>query len=179
MESLMSIQTIKSEIKDFAKDIRLNFGSIFTEEGSPDLSLIQIYGIALASAYTTKNLKLSNAIATEGEILDTVTIDAAKSASSIMAMNNIYYRFLHSISDKEFSKMPAKLRMNVIANSGIRKTDFELMCLAVSAINGCGMCMDSHLNHLVESGVSRQGIQSCIRIASVINATNQAILIAD
>ena len=61
-----------------------------------------------------------------------------------MAMNNVYYRFVHLASNPEYGTMPAKLRMNVIGTPGIDKDDFELFSLAVSAMNGCGMCIDSH-----------------------------------
>ncbi len=62
-----------------------------------------------------------------------------------MAMNNVYYRFTHLAGNQEYRNMPAKLRMNVIGATGIDKIDFELFSLAVSAINGCGMCIDAHV----------------------------------
>lgn len=66
--------------------------------------------------------------------------------------------------------MRAKLRMNVIAKPGIDKASFELMSIAVSAINGCGMCIESHEKTLRAEGISREAIQSAVRIAAVINA---------
>ena len=66
---------------------------------------------------------------------------AARAAAAIMGMNNIYYRFLHLVEDAEYQTMPARLRMNVIGNPGIDKLDFELLSLAVSAVNGCGLCV--------------------------------------
>jgi len=73
--------------------------------------------------------------------------------------------------------MPAGLRMNVIGNPGIEKVDFELYSLAVSAINGCGMCIDAHVHEVVKGGISKQGVQSSIRIASVLAAAAQALII--
>ncbi len=176
----MNIQELRAGLADYAKDIKLNLGSVLSEEGAPDLSLKQIYGIALASAYTTKNSALVHALIGEAaSVLTEAEINAAKSASVIMAMNNIYYRFNHLVSDKDYSKMPAKLRMNVIGSPGIEKVDFELYSLAISAINGCGMCLDAHVHEVTKAGVSKVGVQSCIRIASVINATAQALTIAN
>jgi alkyl hydroperoxide reductase subunit D len=106
-------------------------------------------------------------------------VQAAKAAATIMGMNNIYYRFVHLVSDADYQKMPAGLRMNIIANSGIDKIDFELMSLAVSAINGCGMCIDAHVHEVVKGGVSKQGVQSTIKIASVLGATAQAMVIEE
>lgn len=172
----MNIEQLKNQLPESAKDIRLNLSVIISEEGDSDLQQKQIYLVALASAYAAKNRDVITAVL--GEInaaLAVNEIEAAKSAATIMAMNNIYYRFIHLVSDKTFSTMPAKLRMNVIANPGINKIDFELSCLAVSAINGCGMCIDAHVNELLKAGVSKLAIQSAIRIASIINATAMAM----
>ena len=87
-----------------------------------------------------------------------------------MGMNNIYYRFLHLVEDAEYQQMPARLRMNVIGNPGIDKLDFELISLAVSAVNGCGMCVTAHEKQLRKHEVSREAIQSAVRIAATIHA---------
>jgi alkyl hydroperoxide reductase subunit D len=179
MEYFMSLQELKSQLGEYAKDIKLNLGSVLTEEGSPDLKQNQIYGIALASAYATKNAAIVSAVLHEASALTPEEIHAAKAAATIMAMNNIYYRFNHLVSDKEFSKMSAKLRMNVIGSPGIAKGDFEMMSLAVSTINGCGMCMDAHVHEVVKAGVSKTGVQSAVRIAAVINAAAQAEIIGN
>ncbi len=92
-----------------------------------------------------------------------------------MAMNNVYYRFAHLVSDGEYAKMPANLRMNVISNPGIDKVDLELMSLAVSAVNGCAMCMDAHVVEVVKGGVTRQSVQTAIRIGAVLSAAAQVL----
>lgn len=172
----MSMITIKNQLPEFAKDIKLNLSTIITTEGAADLTQKQIYSIALASAYATKNGSLISAIHEEASLyLQENEITAAKSAATIMAMNNIYYRFIHLATDKSFASMPAKLRMNVIGNPGVDKIDFELNCLAVSALNGCGMCMDAHTKELNNAGVTKLAIQSSIRIASVMNAVAMGI----
>lgn len=175
----MSIEQLKNQLLESAKDIKLNLSAILTEEGSPDLTKSQIGGVALASAYATKNLKLVESIQSEvSDYLNEQEINAAKSAATIMAMNNIYYRFIHLVNDKSFSTLPAKLRMNVIGNPGIDKVNFELNCLAVSAINGCGMCIEAHTHELTKAGISKLAIQSSVRIAAVLNATAMGIDIA-
>jgi alkyl hydroperoxide reductase subunit D len=170
-EKSMSIEQLKNSLPSCAKDIRLNFSNILTEEGAPDLNFTQRYSIALSCAYSTKNKELVRAISEDAvQHLSPHEIEAAKSAATIMAMNNIYYRFTHLVSDKNFSNMPAGLRMTIISNPGINKADFELNCLAVSALNGCGMCIDAHTHELIKSGISKLAIQSTVRIAAVINA---------
>ncbi len=174
----MRTEQFRESLKDFAKDIRLNLSSVLTEEGSPGLTSQQIWAVALACAYSTKSPQVIEPInADAAGVLDANFVEAAKAAATIMGMNNIYYRFLHLSDDKEFSKMPAKLRMNVIGKPGIDKRDFELMCLAVSAIAGCGSCINSHVSEVKKAGVSNEGVQSSVRIASVINAAATAIAI--
>ena len=175
----MSVEQLRHQLLETAKDIKLNIASVLTQEGSPDLTQPQIGGIALASAYASKNKTVIEAILSEVKpYLTQAAINAAQSAATIMAMNNIYYRFVHLVKDAEFSSLPAKLRMNVLANPGIDKVDFELSCLAVSAINGCGLCIESHTHQLIKDGISKKSIQSSIRIAAVVNAVAMGIEIA-
>ncbi|MDF1654368.1 MAG: carboxymuconolactone decarboxylase family protein [Coxiellaceae bacterium] len=170
----MTIQELRNNLPDYAKDIRLNLSSVLTAGGAPGLKQEQVLGVALASAYATKEVAVIEALTAEvDDVLTQAHVNAAKAAAVIMAMNNIYYRFAHLTSDTDLQKMPANLRMSVVANPGIEQEDFELYSLAVSALNGCGKCMDAHSATLIKSGVSREGVQSAVRIASVINAAAQ------
>lgn len=174
----MSLAELKETLPDFARDIKLNLESVLTEEGAPGLTREQIHGIALASAYAAQDQRLIDMILSESVgVLTPQAVEAAKAAATIMAMNNVYYRFIHLSDDKEFGKMPARLRMNVIAKPGIDKADFELMSLAVSAINGCGLCVNAHVAQVRHAGINNEGIQSAVRIGAIINATKQALLI--
>lgn len=170
------VEQLKQLMPDYAKDVKLNLSSVLT--ASADVSDNQIAAIALSVAYATKSNVLIQFFAEfASEKLDENAMMAAKSAATIMAMNNIYYRFIHLVNDEQYSKMPANLRMNVMMNPGIDKKEFELLCLAVSAVNGCGMCMESHTKMLEKVGVSKAAIQHTIRIAAVIHAAMQVLVI--
>lgn len=176
----MNIEELKNTLLDSAKDIKLNLSSVMSEAGSADLNQQQIFIIALASAYATKNAAIIQVVLKETiPHLDENEVKGAQSAATIMAMNNIYYRFIHLVNDSSFSTMPAKLRMNVIANPGMNKINFELCCLVASAINGCGMCMEAHSQVLIKAGISKVAIQSAIRIAAVLNAAAMGVLIGE
>lgn len=176
----MTIETIKDKLPEYARDVKLNLSTILSEEGAPDLTQQQIAGIVLASAYAARNKALINAISAEvKDRLSEAEITAAKAAASIMAMNNIYYRFVHLVSDQEFAALPAKLRMNIIGKPGIEKVDFELYSLAVSIINGCGMCIEAHTREIIHAGLSKVAVQSTARIAAVINSVAMALDIAE
>ncbi len=175
----MSLDILKDLVKDYGRDIRINLDSVLTAEGAPGLTETQIAGTFLAGAYAGKNpklIELAEAIARER--ISSEEIEGVKAAVTIMGMNNIYYRYLHLLEgEEELKKLPAKLRMQIIAKPGIEKQNFEIYSLAVSAITGCGMCINSHIQELRKHGLSDLGIQSSIRIAAVTNAAAQALLI--
>src|SRR5262245_65226767 len=133
----MSIESLKSQLPEYAKDLKLNLSSLAAETV---LSQQQKAGTFVASALAARNAAVSEALVAEfAPKLTPEALTAAKAAASIMAMNNIYYRFTHLASSPDYRTMPAKLRMNVIAKPGVDKADFELWSLTVSAINGWGL----------------------------------------
>jgi alkyl hydroperoxide reductase subunit D len=163
----MSLENLKAALPDYAKDLRLNLGSLATE---PTLSDEQRAGTFVVSAIASRNPAVIEAILAEfGRQLSPEALIAAKAAAAIMAMNNIYYRFTHLVGG-DYATMPAKLRMNVMAKPGVDKATFELWSLAVSAINGCGMCMESHERAVRQHGLTAEQVQASVRIAAVVHA---------
>lgn len=163
----MTIETLKNKIPDYAKDIKLNLSSIVRDE---TLNEQQLWGTLLSSALATKNADVIEAIYAEAsEHLSNEAITAAKSAASIMAMNNVYYKFVGMIGG-DYKTMPAKLRMNVIGNPGVDKLDFELWSLAISAINGCQFCVESHEKQVLDGGITKEQVQTTVRVASIVQA---------
>ena len=164
----MSLQDLKDALPAYAKDLKLNLGSLANETVLSDQ---QKWGTYLASALASRNAVVTRHLAAEaGEHLSDEAQTAAKAAASIMGMNNVYYRFTHMASETQYATLPAKLRMQVIANPGVERHDFELWSLAVSAINGCGMCIDSHEQVVRKGGLSTEQVQAAVRIASVVHA---------
>ncbi len=173
---MKTLDVIRDAIPDYARDLRLNLGSVLSTQGAPGLSEKQIWAVALSSASASRNPAFARDIESLAQAhLDAAHLNAARSAAAIMGMNNVYYRFLHLVGDAEYGQMPAKLRMNVIGNPGIDKLDFELLSLAVSAINGCGMCIEAHERQLRTHGVSRETVQSAVRIAATVHAVARVL----
>ena len=167
----MDLTQLKNLIPEHAKDLKLNLSTVLSPEGAPGLMEHQIAATALASAVAARNPALLREIeALVVPKLDAAQVTAARAAAAIMGMNNVYYRFLHLVEDEEYAKLPAKLRMNVIGSPGIAKADFELISLAVSAVNGCGKCVTAHERVLRQHEVGREAVQSAVRIASVMHA---------
>lgn len=160
-----------------AKDVRLNLSGVLH---STALTPRQAWGAALAAALATRNAEVTRAIAdAAGDALDQPDRDAAETAAAVMAMNNVYYRAVHLIEDPEYLKMPARLRMNALANPGVDKVDFELWSLAASAVNGCGMCLAAHERELRKHGMDRSAVQDGLRIAAVVHAAAAVLEGAD
>lgn len=164
----MGIDTIRESLPAYAKDTRLNLGSVTT---TSSLTPQQLWGTLVATAVASRNAVVLREIAEEAaKNVSPEALEAAKAAASIMAMNNVYYRGKHLIGDEAYQSLPARLRMQVIGNPGVDKVDFELWCLAVSAVTGCGVCLESHEKTLVKAGASREHVHDALRIAAVVHA---------
>ncbi len=164
----MSLKEFASQLPDYAKDLKLNMGSLLQDQLLGDQ---RKFGLILACAHGSGYKPIVEAAEAEAAgRLSPEAANAARAAAAVMAMNNVYYRFVHLASNPEYATMPARLRMNVIGAPGIDKADFELFSIAVSAMNGCGMCIDSHEKVLKTHGVNAETIQAAARIGAVIKA---------
>ncbi len=165
----MSLDAFMETLPSYARDLKLNFSSVVRQQ--TDLNQQQLWGTVVACAMASRNEDLTAAALEEAaNHMTPQALEAAKGASAIMAMNNIYYRFTHLSSNEKYATMRAGLRMNVIRTHGVDQLDFELWCIAVSAINGCGACVDSHEKVLKEKGFPEESIVAAVRIASVLHA---------
>ena len=163
----MSLEALRNRLPDYARDLKLNLGSLATE---PVLTQQQRAGVFVASAFAARHAEVTRALVAEfAPQLAPEALVAAKAAAAIMAMNNVYYRFTHLVGG-DYPRLPARLRMSVMAKPGVEKVDFELWSLAVSAINGCGMCMEAHERVVIEAGLTREHVQAAVRIAAVVQA---------
>jgi alkyl hydroperoxide reductase subunit D len=173
---MMTLEQIRDALPGYARDLQLNLGSVLTLAGAPGLTERQIWAVALAAAAASRNAAFTRDLQTlAARHLDAAHVSAAQAAAAIMAMNNVYYRFLHLVEDAEYAKLPARLRMSVIGAPGIAKADFELLALAVSAINGCGTCVASHERQLRQHGLEREAVQSAVRVAATVHAVARVL----
>jgi lipoyl-dependent peroxiredoxin subunit D len=168
-----TLEELRASIPEPARDIKLNLQSVL-QQGP--LTPAQRWGVAIASAVATRNAELRDALIVEArKEVDASVIDDALASAALMAMNNVYYRFRHLVGKPSYSEMPARLRMQRIAKPLTNKADFELFCLAVSAINGCEMCIRSHEEVVLNGGLTEEQVHDAIRVASTINAAAVAI----
>ncbi len=162
-----AIDALRDRIPDPARDISVNLQSVLTQ-GS--LSEAQRWGVALAVALASGNADLARAIAADGAGAGPAVADDARAAAALMAMNNVYYRFRHQIGKATYTEKPARLRMQRIVKPLTNKADFELMCLAVSAVNGCEACVRAHERSVLELGLTEEHVHDAVRVAAVVRA---------
>ncbi|HEU4522817.1 MAG TPA: carboxymuconolactone decarboxylase family protein [Thermoanaerobaculia bacterium] len=173
---MLKVEAIRERFPEAAKDIKLNLQTVL-QPGS--LSAAQRWGVAIASAIATRNTELRDAIIADASAeIDAAVIDDAAAAAALMAMNNVYYRFRHFMAEASYNQKPARLRMNRIARPVTNKPDFELFCLAVSAINACETCVRSHEKNVIESGMTDDQVHDAVRIAATVNASAVALEMA-
>ena len=169
---MSAVEALRDSIPESARDIKLNLQNVLQAES---LTAAQRWGVAIASAVAARSPRLRDALIDDShtQVGDDV-IDDALAAASLMAMNNVFYRFRHMIAKESYAQKPARLRMQRIAKPATNKADFELFCLAVSAINGCEMCIRSHEEAVIGS-LTEDQIHDAVRIAATINAAAVAL----
>lgn len=162
--------TIKDQLPDWAKDIRLNLDSVIARSTLPQEDAL---GAALAAAYASGNAFLINAF--KGALSET-DANAALTAAALMGMNNTWYPYVEMSGDAQLKSLPAQLRMNAYAtHGGVEKKRFELFALVASIIGKCHFCVQSHYENLKKDGLSTEQLRDAGRIASVINAAALAL----
>ncbi|MEU6544341.1 carboxymuconolactone decarboxylase family protein [Streptomyces sp. NPDC046859] len=164
----MSMDSLKSRLPGYADDLRRNLDAVLGRTG---LTAQQLWGTVLATAIASRSPVVLRELAPEARAkLSPEAYTAAKSAAAVMAVNNVFHRTRHLLSDPGYGTLRTGLRMNVLGDPGVARVDFELWSLAVSAINACGLCLDAHERVLRKAGVDRVTVQDAFRIASVVQA---------
>lgn len=170
----MSIDNLKSSLPEYAKDQKLNLGSLTR---STELSEQQLWGTLLASAAATKNDTVFAEISEEArEHLSDEAFEAALGSATVMAMNNVAYRAKHFLGE-DYTNVKFGLRMNIISKPGVEKADFELWSLAVSTVNGCENCVVAHDKTVREEGLTKEQVWEAVKVAAVVQAVAQTVQI--
>jgi lipoyl-dependent peroxiredoxin subunit D len=160
------LASLREGLPEPAKDLKVNLQSVLADS---TLGPEQRWGVAVACGLAVRSPALGQALLDEArEHVGAAVIDDARAAATLMAMNNVYYRFKHMVGKDEYHAIPARLRMTRIARPATSRTDFELMCLAVSAIGGCERCIQAHEKTVRESGVTAEQVNDAIRIAATV-----------
>ena len=167
-QPLEALVKLAAALPEPAKDIRLNLTSVLQQSA---LTPAQRFGTALAVSLAARSPALAAAVTADaGAELPASSAADAHAAAALMAMNNVYYRFRHMVGKPEYEQIPARLRMQRLAAPAGDKLDFELFALAVSAVNGCGTCVQAHERVVTTGGLTAAHVNDAVRIAAVFHA---------
>jgi alkyl hydroperoxide reductase subunit D len=165
------VDDIKNGLPDYAKDTRLNIDAVVKRS---TLAPEEAEAVALAAAFATGNTRLWTWM--QGQIADTKEAEAAITAASLMAMNNVWYPYVEMAGDENLTGLPAQLRMNAIAtHGGTTKARFEAYSLSASIVGKCHFCVKAHYDTLKKEGYSVEQLRDIGRIAAVMSAVSRVM----
>ena len=174
--SMPSLEELKSQIPEAAKDLRINLGNVLSSE---HLAADQAWGVALASAYFLRCRELVDAILAEAShVMGEAVMEDAKAAAALMGMNTVFYRFRYMVGKEGYAQRPARLRMQRIGSPTSSKVNLELFSLACAALAGCQDCVRSHEQAVLHGGLREEHVHDCIRIAAVLQGVAIGAFIA-
>ena len=168
------VDQVKESIPDHSKDIKLNLDAVMNRSG---LDEVDAHACAFAAALAANNGDLAFEISMNGPLMGTDEREAAKTAASLMGMNNIYYPFVEMTEDADLKGLPPGLRMNAYANhGGVSKKKFEMYALAASIVGKCHFCVKNHYDVLKKEGMTVTELQAVGKIAAVIAAVGKVAM---
>jgi alkyl hydroperoxide reductase subunit D len=169
-----SLSLLEKGNSRYVRDLKLNLTSTLT---SAHLSEKECALVALSIAVNNNNGILINFLervalekgATAEEIAE------AAGCASLLALNNVFYRFRHFTGKEKYTQIPARVRMQLMSSPVTGKEFFELMSIAVSAVNGCEMCVNAHEKSILALGSTEERVFDAVRIASIITSAGKVI----
>ncbi|MGN7203603.1 carboxymuconolactone decarboxylase family protein [Pedobacter sp. SAFR-022] len=169
-----SLNLLEKGNSRYVRDLKLNFTSTLT---SSYLSEKECALVALSIAVNNNNAVLTNFLEKHALEKGATAEEIAEAAgcASLLALNNVFYRFRHFTGKEKYTQIPARIRMQLMSSPVTGKEFFELMSIAVSAVNGCEMCVNAHEKSILALGSSEERVFDAVRIASIITATGKVI----
>ncbi|KIC94811.1 alkylhydroperoxidase [Flavihumibacter solisilvae] len=164
-----NLKTLAAVDAKYLRDLKINVSNALN---ASTLQKKEAFLVALAVTVNEKNETLQNAFAAKATAEGATDQEIAEviGCASLMAANNIYYRFRHFMHEEFYNNAQAGIRMSIMMNPVIGKELFELISIVVSAINGCEMCVTSHEKNLVQHGTDKQRIHDAVRLGAVLRS---------
>jgi lipoyl-dependent peroxiredoxin subunit D len=169
-----SLNLLEKGESRYVRDLKLNFTSTLT---SAHLSEKECALLGLSSAVNNNNTPLVNFYTGYAEKSGATAEEIAEAAgcASLLASNNIFYRFRHFTQKEKYSQIPARIRMQLMMKPVTGKEFFELMSLTISAVNGCEMCVNAHEDSLIKLGTTEERIFDAVRIGSLVTSFGKIV----
>jgi alkyl hydroperoxide reductase subunit D len=168
------LQILNNSDARYIRDLKVNVGNVLVTN---HLTEKESALLALSIAANQKNNMLIEGfqkLAAEKEATAEEQNEAI-SCASLLAGNNVFYRFRHFQQKESYDTLQAKIKMNIMMKPVLGKELFELMSLAISAVNGCEMCVNAHEHSVRELGSTEERVWDAIRLAAVITSLDKII----
>ena len=169
-----SLKALSDTNSKYLRDLKLNVKTSLASEalGEKDTLLV-----AYAIAVNAKNRALQEAFYAKALAAGSTNDEVGEAAAiaSLLSANNVLYRFRHFSNNKKYAELPARIRMNIMMSPILGKELFELISLAVSSVNGCEVCVNSHEHSVRELGASEEKIFDAIRVAAIVTSLDRII----
>lgn len=169
-----NLQLLEAANARQAKDVLLNLQSMFQSEHVTKKEAALLAISIAANNHSTSLQKGLEKIALEEEATIEEVAEAI-AAASMLAANNVLYRFRHFTHKEKYQQLQARIRMNTMMKPVLGKEFFELVSLAVSAVNGCELCVNAHEHSLMELGTTEERVWEAIRIASIVTSAGKLL----
>ena len=169
-----SLDILDESESRYVKDLKVNLSKTLRSDNLEEKTNLLV---ALSIAANQKNdflIKYFKNLANESGA-NKEEVAEAVACASLLAANNVFYRFRHFMDDEDYNRIPAGVKMNIMMNPVTGKKTFELMSLAVSAVNGCEQCVISHEQSLINLGMSKEQIFEAVRTASIVCSLDRII----
>lgn len=92
-------------------------------------------------------------------------IDAV-SVAAVCTIFNGYYSFRDLAEGEDFSAFRAPFNANTFMKSTLSTAQVEMICIAVSALNKCSMCVTGHMQKAKGAGVTLEQVDEVIKAAA-------------
>lgn len=167
----MPLDALYAALPPYAGDLRDTLKLLVEEDV---LTLDRRWGCLLACACAVGEPRTLRAVDADAP-LDADWRAAARTASALVSVNAVYYRAVHAMASPDYATLHARLKMTALGSPPIPKPDFELLCLAVSTVYGCGVCLDAHEKELRTRGTPPEQMQAALRIAAVVHGVARTL----
>ena len=152
----------------YIKDLKINVGNVLSnmQQLTRKEALLLAYGVAINERFGALKKAFSDMAVAEGatpaELAEVVA------CTSLMATNNVFYRFRHFMGKEFYNTQPAGIKMSIMMNPVLGKEFFELLSLVISSINGCEMCVTSHEASVLQHGATESRVLEAVKLGAVL-----------
>jgi len=152
----------------YLKDLKINVGNVLNN--TQYLNRKEALLLALAVAVNEKFDLLKDSFTELAKEADVTDIEIAEviACTSLMNVNNIFYRFRHFVKKDFYSNQPAGIKMGIMMNPVLGKEFFELISLVISSVNGCEMCVTSHEQSVLQQGSTESKVFEAVKLGAII-----------